>query len=366
MDLFAGLGGFSQGAILAGADVVEVYDCDPVPLKLLGANIPGVKVHLATLGPKAEAVELPPAAPDLHVHASTPCTELSPAKYNATENDIEAGVGMLGWALDLILERGDHSWSLENVSTPVTRKLLADYKSRCPVKVDFASLDAADFGAPQTRTRLIAGPPQLIKLLQQMPSARRVSVREAFAAHGAEPASEAFKNQTRNRDGTPCVRTIEELSFTVCASHPLTWASRDGKTVRVMNTKESAILMGFTHSWRLPCVSVHERSTFLCYTRLPTRLWSVVFPLRTGSRTGQRAVGNALCVAMSEAIVQCAISIHTGVPVPIPTPTQPQEPNILQDELVSEVPPARSSRKLQRRLKSIEVLLRGLYDQAHA
>ena len=257
VDLFAGLGGFSQGAILAGAEVVEVYDCDPVPLKLIGANIPGVKVTLATLGPKGEAVELPPAAPDLHIHASTPCTELSPAKYNATENDVDTGVGMLKWALDLFIKRGDHSWSLENVSTPVTRKVMADYKTRFPGKVDFASLDAADFGAPQNRIRLIAGPPQLIKLLQQMPSARRVSVRDAFAAHGAKVASEAFKNQTRNRDGTPCVRTVEELSFTVCASHPLTWVSRDGKTVRVMNAKESAILMGFTPSWRLPCVLPH-------------------------------------------------------------------------------------------------------------
>ena len=231
VDLFAGVGGFSQGAILAGAEVIEVHDNDPVPLKLLAANIPGVKVNRVTLGPGGEAIKLPPAAADLHVHASTPCTELSPAKYNATENDVKAGVGMLEWAIDLLLERREHSWSLENVSTPVTRKVLAGWKARFPERVDFASFDAADFGAPQNRTRLIAGPPQLIKLLQEMPSARRVSVRVAFAAHGIEPASEAFKNQTRNRDGTPCLRTVEELSFTVCASHALTWASRDGKTV---------------------------------------------------------------------------------------------------------------------------------------
>ena len=80
IDLFAGLGGMSQGAIAAGAKVVEVYDNDAVPLKLLAANVPGVKAGLATLGPGGDAIELPPAAPDLHVHASSPCTELSPAK----------------------------------------------------------------------------------------------------------------------------------------------------------------------------------------------------------------------------------------------------------------------------------------------
>ena len=34
---------------------------------------------------------------------------------------------MLRWALDLVLERGDYSWSLENVSTPKTREVLAEY-----------------------------------------------------------------------------------------------------------------------------------------------------------------------------------------------------------------------------------------------
>ena len=43
IDLFAGLGGMSQGAIAAGATVIEVYDNDPVPLRLLAANVPGVK-----------------------------------------------------------------------------------------------------------------------------------------------------------------------------------------------------------------------------------------------------------------------------------------------------------------------------------
>jgi site-specific DNA-cytosine methylase len=352
IDLFAGLGGMSQGAIAAGANVIEVYDNDPVPLKLLAANVPGVKAVLATLGPGGDAIELPPAAPDLHVHASSPCTELSPAKYNATQTDVATGVGMLQWALDLVLARGDYSWSLENVSTPTTRKVLADYKRRFPGEVDFATLDASDFGAPQTRIRLIAAPPRLIKLLQQMPSARRVSVREAFSAAGLEVVAEAFKNQTRNRDGTPCLRSVEEQSFTVCASHALTWCTREGKTLRVMNAKESAVLMGFTPNWRLP----------------------------TGSRTGQRAVGNALCVAMSKAIAQAAIAIYTDEPVPLPPPTAippvtpsmpaaPPEPTptvmsavTVQDPDTTAHTTPHDSRKICKHLKSIEALLRGLHE----
>ena len=329
----------SQGAIAAGANVIEVYDNDPVPLKLLAANMPGVKAVLATLGPGGDAIELPPAAPDLHIHASTPCTELSPAKYNATLTDVATGVGMLQWALDLFLERGDHSWSIENVSTPTTRKVLTDYKSRFPGVVDFATLDAADFGSPQTRVRLIAAPPRLIKLLQQMPSARRVSVREAFSAAGLEAAADAFKNQTRNRDGTPCLRSVEEQSFTVCASHALTWCSREGKTLRVMSAKESSVLMGFTPNWRLP----------------------------TGSRTGQRAVGNALCVSMATAIAQAAIAIYTNEPIPLPSPAL-SSPKVMSAVTVPEadsttLPTAPlGNHKIKKRLKSIETLLRGLHE----
>ena len=76
-DLFAGLGGFTCGALEAGADVVLAVDSDPVPLKLLGANAPRTTTVVATLG--RDSVDLPPAAPDLHVHMSTPCTTLSVA-----------------------------------------------------------------------------------------------------------------------------------------------------------------------------------------------------------------------------------------------------------------------------------------------
>ena len=80
VDGFAGLGGFTCGALEAGAEVVLAIDSDPVPLKLLGANSTKTTTVVATLGPGRNEVELPPAADDLHVHFSTPCTELSIAR----------------------------------------------------------------------------------------------------------------------------------------------------------------------------------------------------------------------------------------------------------------------------------------------
>mgnify|MGYP002005217447 CR=1 FL=1 len=300
VDLFCGLGGFSAGAIDVGATVILGADKDSVPLKMWAANVPGGRAKLTTLGKDGDIIELPPPSQSIHVHSSPPCTDLSPARngsvHSAAAADVEGGVRMLRWALDVVLERGDHSWSLENVSTPTTRAVLTEYADRFPGRVSFATLDAAEFGAAQTRIRLIAAPPKLVKMLREMPSARRVSVREAFANHALEVPATHFKNQTRNRDGTPCVRSVEEQSFTVCASHALTWCDRDGKTNKVMSARESAILMGFRPAWRLP----------------------------KGSRNAQRAVGNALCVAMSKAIVQVAVALCTGASIPtaplLPTP----------------------------------------------
>ena len=91
------------------------------------------------------------------------------------------------------------------------------------------------------------------------------------------------------------MRTVEAQSFTVCAGHALTWCHSDGKTVRVMTARDSSVLMGFPPSWRLP----------------------------KGSRVSQRAVGNAVCVALSKAITLAAIAVLNGdavVTTPAPTP----------------------------------------------
>ena len=282
VDLFCGIGGFSAGAIAAGAKVVLGADKDSVPLKLWAANVPGGRAKLVTLGEDSGILELPPSSVSLHVHSSPPCTDFSPARNgsvgSAAAADVEGGVQVMRWALDLVLGRGDFSWSLENVSTPTTRAVLVEYANRFPERVGFATFDAADFGAPQTRCRLVAAPPRVIRSLQEMPSARRAAVREAFEEHGIEVRASHFKNQTRNRDGTACVRSVMEQAFTVCASHALTWCDREGKTVRVMTAAESAVLMGFPPEWRLP----------------------------SGSRNAQRAVGNAMCTHLSRAIMQAA------------------------------------------------------------
>ena len=125
VDLFAGVGGMTCGALEAGAEVVLAVDSDPTPLKILGANSPQTITLVATLGEGRDEVSLPPPAPDLHVHISTPCTELSIARRDP-KADTSGGLRMMRWAVTLVLERGDRSWSLENVTTKATRALMTE------------------------------------------------------------------------------------------------------------------------------------------------------------------------------------------------------------------------------------------------
>ena len=167
-----------------------------------------------------------------------------------------------------------------------------------------------------------------------LPSSRRVSVREAFASNGLEVPAPYLKNQTRGRDGEPCRRSVEEQSFTICASHALTWATRDGETVKTMSARDSAVLMGFGEAWRLP----------------------------KGSRAAKKAVGNAMCVPMSRAIMHAAICLETGQPLPL----APAAPVQIPEALSTTAPVYSEYNRMKKRLRTIESLLRELHESVVA
>ena len=228
---------------------------------------------------------------------------------------------MLRWAVEFVFERGDYSWSVENVVTLATRTLLAELAAKHPDKVAFGLFESAEFGAPQRRARMIAGPPKLIRMLQAIPVTRQVSIREAFQRAGREVTATHCKNQTRDRYGVPAVRAVETTSFTVCASHALTWCDAQGKTVRTMTADDSAVLMGFPKTWILP----------------------------GNCKAAQAAVGNAICVCLSRAIVEAATAVHLGETM-VATHTPPSSPP-------KKRPPTQAQlyRRLRRRIERLEV-----------
>ena len=276
VDAFCGAGGFSAGAMVARCRVTMGIDSDPVPLKLWAANTGGRAV-CATIG--RDAVEWPEARPGLHVHLSPACTHLSKARAgSASQGDVEGALRMVRWCLELVVDKGYSSWSLENVSTPAVVRLVDEVASRHPSAVAYTTVDAADYGSASSRLRLIASTPATIRRLKEQPT-RRVSVADAFAAAGLPLPAEHLRSNTTNRDGSPCVRSVQQPAFCVTASHPLTWCDPGGATVRCLTVAESACLMGFPPGWKLPL----------------------------GSRNGLRAVGNAVPVPLSAAIMHAAL-----------------------------------------------------------
>jgi len=279
VDAYCGTGGWSAGAVAAGCAPILGIDCDHTPLQLWAANCAphGGRAACATLGTD-ERVDWPEAAPDLHVHLSPPCTSLSKARAgSASAASVAAALEGVRAAVQLVLERGYTSWSLENVATPAVVACVRALSELHPARVAFVVLDAADYGVPSNRTRLLASTPAVVRALKERP-VRRVSVAEAFAAAELPLPAEFLKSNTTNRDGSAAVRSVQQPAFTVTASHPLVWCTRDGATLRCLTVAESALLMGFPPGWRLP----------------------------QGSRVGLCAVGNAVPPPLAQAVMGCA------------------------------------------------------------
>ena len=266
-----------MGALQAGCTVALGIDSDPRVLRCFAQNV-GAETRCVTL-PTGDALAGVPAGvpmgPDVHAHFSPPCVHLSRAKASATAADVEEGLCQLRWAL-----RTAHrfaSWSIETVSTPTTRALFEVQG------VAHATFDVADYGVPQTRQRLIAGPPALIARLREAPPSARVSVRsvlpDAPAAH--------LKNTTRRSDGRACVRSVEAPAFTVVGRRSLSWCHADGRTVRCMTARELARIQTLPEEAQLPAGS---RAAILAVGNcVPSRFAACLFRAARGEPVAPRA-----------------------------------------------------------------------------
>ena len=63
------------------------------------------------------------------------------------------------WFLDLVLKLKPSSWSFEQVRHKKLLETLGDRRRRQPDVYDYEVVDMWHYGVPQTRTRLLAGPP---------------------------------------------------------------------------------------------------------------------------------------------------------------------------------------------------------------
>jgi site-specific DNA-cytosine methylase len=153
IDLFCGMGGFSQGAIEAGAKVVLAVDLWEESLKVHYHNHPGTPIKRMTLGTKnqfsifmREVQKWRKLGYHVHIHGSPPCQALS--NLSTSSRDPSEGMPLVIWFLDLVKFTKPDSYSMENV-VPMRKRL--------PEGTPSVVLNSADYGVAQTRRRCIAG-----------------------------------------------------------------------------------------------------------------------------------------------------------------------------------------------------------------
>lgn len=178
-DLFAGAGGFTTGAKLAGCNVVYACDAWPEALETYQRNHPNTRTQCLEL---PATIPFPADGRPYHVHGSPPCQRFTDmGRTHNTSESLEHAQDLLEWFLDTALTCGATSWSMEQVSRPETRAAVEAARRRFPDRVAYATVDFYELGVPQHRKRLIAGSPVLVALLVRACSAaRRRSVKDTI------------------------------------------------------------------------------------------------------------------------------------------------------------------------------------------
>ena len=294
VDLFCGIGGFSCGAVAAGHRVVLAVDSAPLLLGCHIRNHPRCQ-HVCTQLPD----ELPlPTSGRWHLHGSPPCQKLSIMQSVPDAEELEHAVDLVAWFLSLVERTRPTTWSMEQVNHASVRNLLTEFKRKHPVLCDWDSFNAADYGVPQLRKRIIAGSPVLINGLRNSASPDdRPHVRDFIpdpplpfircAIYKRPEYIKKTETTPPNRHGpyieVPLcdqIRSVDEVGWTMLATGWKAWCDKEGNMLRHVTAEECALLQTFPADYTLPF----------------------------GARIKMIGIGNALPPALARAIMRPTLS----------------------------------------------------------
>ena len=227
VDLFAGLGGASQGATEAGLRVVLAVDVCAKMLDIHAQNHPEA-THICTELPPTRPLPLPTQG-KWHLHGSPPCNQVSRINMLATDEQRKRGLFLVRWYLKYALASGATSWSMEQVPDRGVVRVVEKMRRKHRGRLDYCVINCWNLGVPQTRKRLIAGTPSLIDKLRRR-RAVRCSVEDVVAKPGGthtriETTGSGPVTRRRANCWDSFCRPISRPAATVTASHGLRWAA---------------------------------------------------------------------------------------------------------------------------------------------
>lgn len=149
--LFSGFGGVEVGALSAGLEPIWGVEIDPAIVEVVRANLDH-DIHVADI---LDCDPLDYDAPDV-LHASPPCTNASVANANSGESELDMRLACRVAAfVTTLLPR---IFTLENVwayRNFMSWQMIEEALHRAGYWVSVEHVNAADYGVPQSRKRMI-------------------------------------------------------------------------------------------------------------------------------------------------------------------------------------------------------------------
>ena len=269
VDLFCGIGGFSQGAAQSGIPVALAVDFNMILLEAHRRNHPSAVHVCMELGPSTEQRLLGlmdrfvSAGAHVHLHGSPPCQQLSSMQLfsNGGHRDYDKAMRLIRWFVEFVQRVQPSTWSFEQVNLAC----VTDYLDRNGVA--YKSINMVNYGIPQRRKRVIAGTPLLVHNLDKHYTEEFVSIRTLTpppsgatlirlgAGRMPDPAQTVrHADGTYTNDSLPdfFYSTFDRAPPTVCGGNHHIWIDEQFRTVRQVNNQELLLWQTFPVTYLLP------------------------------------------------------------------------------------------------------------------